>query len=118
MGNSTIDKQFLYVCEIGDTKKVLDLIERGADVNTPDEYDNGGIYIPAFAGTIWQQNKHDKLLRDIAVENVRAFFVSIDKNLLIAPYDGGVDFILKDTMTRDIYKLKYKDWLSEREDGC
>jgi hypothetical protein len=84
----------------------------------PDDYDKGEIYRPAFAETIWKQNKHDKLLREIAVDSVRVFFASIDNNIIIAPYDGGIDIVLKDTMTRDNYKLKYKDWLSEREDGC
>ena len=84
----------------------------------PDDYDKGEIYRPAFAETIWKQNKHDKLLREIAVDNVRVFFASIDKNILIAPYDGGIDIVMKDTMTRDIFRLKYKDWLSEQEDGC
>jgi hypothetical protein len=83
---------------------------------TPDDYDKGEIYRPAFAETIWVQNKHDKLLREISVDKVRAFFISIEKNVLIAPYDGGVDFILKDSETRNTYKLKYKDWLSKRED--
>jgi hypothetical protein len=83
----------------------------------PNDYDKGQIFRPAFAETTWKQNKLDKILREIAVDNVRVFFASIDKDIIIAPYDGGIDFILKDAQTRDIYKLKYKDWLSERIDG-
>jgi hypothetical protein len=79
----------------------------------PDDYDKGEIYRPAFAETIWKQNKHDKLLREIAIDNVRVFFAPIDKNILIAPYGGGIDIVLEDTMTRHIFRLKYKDWLSE-----
>jgi len=41
----------------------------------------------------------------------------VDKKIIIAPYDGGVDLILKDIETRNIYKQKYSDWLSQREDG-
>jgi len=37
--------------------------------------------------------------------------------IIAAPYDGGVDFILKNNQTRDNFKEKYKEWLSEREDG-
>lgn len=83
----------------------------------PEQYDELDIYRPTFAQTIWKSNYHDKLLREIANDNARAFFVSFDKNIIVAPYDGGVDFILKDNQTRDNYKEKYKQWLSEREDG-
>ena len=83
----------------------------------PKQYDEPEIYRPVFAQTIWKPNYHDKLLREIANDNARAFFVSFDKNIIVAPYDGGVDFILKDNQTRDNYKEKYKQWLSESEDG-
>ena len=82
-----------------------------------EQYDEPDIYRPAFAQTIWKTNYHDKLLREIANDNTRAFFISFDKNVIVAPYDGGVDFVLKDSLTRDNYKNKYRHWLSEREDG-
>lgn len=56
-------------------------------------------------------------IREIANDNTQAFFVSFDKKIIVAPYDGGVDFILKNNQTRDNFKEKYKEWLSEREDG-
>lgn len=83
----------------------------------PDEYDKCEIYRPAFAETIWIPHNHNNLLREIADDNTRAFFASIDKKILIAPYDGGIDFVLKDSVTKDFYKQKYKEWLSVREDG-
>jgi hypothetical protein len=82
-----------------------------------EQYDETNIYTPSFAQTIWKPNYHDKLLREIATDNVRVFFVSFDKKVIIAPYDGGVDFVLKDSLTRDFYKKKYRQYLSEREDG-
>ncbi|HSD05776.1 DUF3885 domain-containing protein [Flavobacterium sp.] len=82
-----------------------------------DDYDKGEIYRPAFAEIIWNLNHYNNLLREIAINNVSAFFVSIVKNIIVVPYDGGIDFIFKDSETRDFYKEKYKDWLSEREDG-
>ncbi len=82
-----------------------------------ERYDEPNIYRPAFAQTIWKPNYHDKLLREIANDNVRAFFVSFEKNVIVAPYDGGIDFVLKDSLTREKYQNKYKQWLSEREDG-
>ncbi len=82
-----------------------------------DEYDEIDIYRPAFAETEWNPNNHDKLLKEIASNNTRAFFVSFDRDIVIAPYDGGVDIVLKDSLKRDFYKDKYKKWLSERVDG-
>jgi hypothetical protein len=82
-----------------------------------EQYDETDIYTPSFAQTIWKPNYHDKLLREIATDNVRVFFVSFDKKVIVAPYDGGVDFVLKDSLTRDFYKKKYRQYLSEREDG-
>lgn len=83
----------------------------------PNEYDKEEIYIPAFAETVWTLNDHNNLLKAIATDTVRAFFLSFDKNIIIAPYDGGIDIVLKDHHTRDNYKEKYKHWLSERKDG-
>jgi hypothetical protein len=82
-----------------------------------EKYDEPDIYIPAFAQTIWKPNNHDKLLREIAIGNILAFFVSFENNIIVAPYDGGIDFVLKDILTKENYKNKYRQWLSEREDG-
>jgi hypothetical protein len=83
----------------------------------PEEYNNGEFYRPAFAVTIWKTNQFDDLLKEIANGGNKAFIASVDKSILIAPYDGGVDFVLEDTEKRDFYKQKYKEWLSIREDG-
>ncbi len=90
----------------------IDLFKLNAD-----EYDQGEIYRPAFAETTWVSHQHDTLLKEIATDKIRAFFVSIDKKVIVAPYDGGIDFVLKDSNTKDFYKEKYREWLSEREDG-
>jgi hypothetical protein len=82
-----------------------------------EQYDEPDIYRPAFAKTVWKPNYHDKLLREIAIGNILAFFVSFEKNIIVAPYDGGIDFLLKDILTKENYKNKYRHWLSEREDG-
>lgn len=83
----------------------------------PNQYDESTIYSPAFTTTVWKPNYQNKLLREIASDNVRAFFVSFEKNILVAPYDGGIDFVVKDTATKEFFKNKYRPWLSEREDG-
>ncbi len=43
--------------------------------------------------------------------------VSFEQNIIVAPYDGGIDFIIFDTAKRNALRDKYKDWLSSREDG-
>lgn len=37
--------------------------------------------------------------------------------MIIAPYDGGVDIILKDVETKEYYLSKYCEWISDRVDG-
>ena len=83
----------------------------------PEQYESGQFYRPIFCTEFWQNGKFNDVLKDIAEDQLRAFFISIDKECIIAPYDGGIDILLRDTDTRDKCKLKYKDWLSEREDG-
>lgn len=83
----------------------------------PEQYDTGSYCVPLISEQVWSPNKFDDLLRDIADSKLGAFFVSIENKLIVAPYDGGVDFILKDSETRDFYKEKYSSWLSPREDG-
>jgi hypothetical protein len=82
-----------------------------------EDYDKVDIYRHAFAETIWNPNQHNKISVEIAEDKTRAFFISFDKKIIIAPYDGGVDFILKDSLIKDFFKNKYRQWLSERDDG-
>lgn len=59
------------------------------------------------------ESQHNALLKELADGQLRAFFVSIKHQLIVAPYDGGIDFILKDSQLRDTYQAKYQDWLSK-----
>ena len=65
----------------------------------------------------WERGKKDEILKAIANDEIRAMFVSPSKKCIIAPYDGGVDVIVDSTEKRDSLKNKYRDWLSDREDG-
>ena len=65
----------------------------------------------------WENGKRDEILKAIADDEIRAMFVSPSKKCVIAPYDGGVDIIVDSTEKRDRLKAKYKNWLSDREDG-
>lgn len=83
----------------------------------PDESDEGTTYRPFIAELTWKQNRYDHILKSIANDERRVFFISVEKKCLIAPYDGGIDFVLESIEIKDAFKTKYKDWLSKREDG-
>ncbi|MEY4904027.1 MAG: hypothetical protein RLZZ292_1842 [Bacteroidota bacterium] len=82
-----------------------------------DWYDEGMFYTPYFAEVKNNPNDFNVILKAIANDEIRVFFLNPTNNCIIAPYDGGVDLILKDNETMLFYKEKYKNWLSEREDG-
>ncbi|MBS1618153.1 MAG: hypothetical protein JST76_06520 [Bacteroidetes bacterium] len=83
----------------------------------PDVYYPESMMIPMICEEIWQTHKYDNILRDIANDDLRAFFLSINNECLIAPYDGGVDMLFKNSETRDYYKAMYRDWLSTKPSG-
>jgi hypothetical protein len=80
-----------------------------------DSYSEGTFFTPYFAVTVYAKHKFDAILKKIADDEIRLFFIGED--CLIAPYDGGMDLIFKDESTTEFYRSKYKIWLSEREDG-
>jgi hypothetical protein len=65
--------------------------------------------------TSWESQTFNPLLIMISEEVMRAFIIGPD--CLIAPYDGGMDVILKDPHTCWAFKRQFKDWLSPRADG-
>jgi hypothetical protein len=64
---------------------------------------------------VWRTGEADVFLTMIADESMRAFIIAPD--CLIAPYDGGMDIILKDPYTAHAFKRHFADWLSPRADG-
>lgn len=86
-------------------------------LHDPVNYEKGQIYTLMFTEQVWSHHKYDEILRDVAEDNLRVFFVSICNNYIVAPYDGGMDIILRDSSTRDLYKERYRQWLSFRDDG-
>ncbi len=103
-----LDFTSLKVAVLGDTRY---------DASVPDDEKSLITYRPVVAEITWVPGKYDSILRDVASERLRVMFISVSKMCIIAPYDGGVDVILEDIVIRDFYKLKYKEWLSLREDG-
>jgi hypothetical protein len=82
-----------------------------------DWYDEGVKFTPCFAEEIYTPHKFDSILKSIANDEWRLFFINPSNLSIIAPYDGGVDLIFKDAEIRHFYQKKYAHWLSEREDG-
>jgi hypothetical protein len=82
-----------------------------------DWYDEGVTFTPCFAEEKYAPNKFDTILKSIANDEWRLFFLDTIGHTIIAPYDGGVDIIFKDERPLSIFKEKYKNWLSSREDG-
>ncbi|ENX13366.1 hypothetical protein F895_02670 [Acinetobacter sp. CIP 64.2] len=86
----------------------------------PEDYDDdeeNSFFRPYSIETIWQPKTHNELLRKIADDELRAFMISFEKNIIVAPYDGGIDFIILDEVKRNDLRNKYQDWLSPRADG-
>jgi hypothetical protein len=83
------------------------------------EPDEEPIYLNLFCAT--HKLKHgflDDILLCVAEEQTRNFFiVNCERERIFAPYDGGVDVILKEKKERDEFKTKYKDWLSHHPLG-
>lgn len=82
-----------------------------------DGENNDQYFTPHFAQSIWQQNLHNELLIKIANDEADAFFISFEKNIIIAPYDGGIDLIIADVGLINQLKRRYSQQLSYREDG-
>lgn len=77
------------------------------------------VYLSLFCGThkLKPGSLDDVLLCVANWKIVNFFVVSCERQHIFAPYDGGVDIILKDTKERDEFKAKYKDWLSPYPSG-
>jgi hypothetical protein len=82
-----------------------------------DWYDEGMTFTPCFAEEIYAPNKFDSILKSIANDEWRLFFLDPKSSNIIAPYDGGVDIIFGDEGPLSIFKKKYENWLSKNEYG-
>ena len=83
----------------------------------PNEFDEPTYFDVYVKIANWKNNSQDQMLKAIADDEFRAMVISLSTGLIIAPYDGGVDVITESKLETDKLKLKYKDWLSTREDG-
>ena len=74
-------------------------------------------FVPASIETIWTPGEFDDLLINIADGETSAVFLGVTRNVVVCPYDGGVDCIVENFNQVAFYKDKYRDWLSRLESG-
>ncbi|HAV4997553.1 TPA: hypothetical protein JIY88_11060 [Acinetobacter nosocomialis] len=96
-------------------EKEINLTQANPEYYDDDEEDH--FYRPYSINEIWKKNEHNDLLKKIANDEVRAFMISFEQNIIIAPYDGGIDLIIFNDAKRNELINKYQDWLSPRADG-
>jgi hypothetical protein len=77
------------------------------------EFNQNDLYKPYFTEFTWVHSKYNDLLEAIALDQVRMFFVSVQTKCLIAPFDGGIDFIIENQGIKEHYMKKYSDWLAK-----
>jgi hypothetical protein len=86
----------------------------------PEEEDDD--YTPIFLNLGYGKQKVtegfiDEVLLCVAEDVVRFFVVNFQRSRIFAPYDGGVDLVLRDSAERDTFKLKYSKWLPSHPSG-
>lgn len=82
-----------------------------------DDENNDRYFTPQFLQSKWDRNLHNDLLIRIANDEMDAFYISFEKNIIIAPYDGGIDLITSDVKLINRLKQRYVSYLSNRDDG-
>lgn len=83
----------------------------------PNQYEEETIYSVFVKIEKWQISKYNEILIAIASDEFRMMLIEPEKKTIIIPYDGGIDIIMEKPSLKNSMKIKYKDWLSEREDG-
>jgi len=84
---------------------------------SPAEFKIGEIYRSFITELTWQPNKYNDLLKGIAIDTTRMFFICHSAKCIIAPFDGGIDFILENSLVRNTYEKKYKNWKTSKLQG-
>jgi len=99
------------------------------DIVLPEIYEGECYFVAGFVSKIWKATSIDTFLEKVANDEkvvdfdacecdlYRILIININRNRIIAPYDGGVDIFLNTQCERDFFKSKYKDWLSTHERG-
>ena len=99
------------------------------DIALPENYDEECYFVSGFVNKKWEAASIDAYLEKIANDEMvvgfnacecdlyRILIIDINRNRIIAPYDGGVDMFLNTRDERDFFKSKYRMWLPAHELG-
>ncbi|SIR50984.1 DUF3885 domain-containing protein [Pontibacter lucknowensis] len=113
-GDDIINDNYKELTDFGEFQKVLTI---DLHKERPEEYEYV-MYLDLFVKIEkWEKDSRNDILKAIANDEIRAMFICPARKCIIAPYDGGVDVIVDSSEKRDKLKTKYRDWLSDREDG-
>ncbi len=83
----------------------------------PLEYDEETYFEIYIKKEFWKSESKNNILKAIANDEIRAMFICPSKKCIVAPYDGGVDIIVDTTEKRNELKEKYRNWISQQEEG-
>lgn len=97
------------------------------DLVSPMKFEDECYLIQVIVKKKWVIGDIDNYLEKVAEEgriisldsddSYTLMIIDMELNRIIAPYDSGVDIILSTNEERDIFKAKYKNWLSLNEIG-
>jgi hypothetical protein len=68
--------------------------------------------------TEWRRGAFDDAIRGVADDiGMRFLIATVDARRVYAPYDGGADLLVEDSVARDAMRRRYRGWLSEHPWG-
>jgi hypothetical protein len=121
LGNYSSSPFFEKQCPVTSKLEFQEFLKLSKQDFDPDESELGEepIYLNLFCATHnLKANSLDEILLCVAEWKIVNFFViNCDRERIFAPYDGGVDVILKNIKERDEFREKYKNWLSSHPQG-
>jgi len=77
------------------------------------DFKPNSIYTPYLTEFVWEQSKYNDLLKAMAFDEIRMFFMSVEKKCLVAPFDGGIDFVVMNQQIKNFYISKYSEWIAK-----
>jgi len=112
--NDINNSNYKELTDFGEFQKVLKF---DLHKERPEEYEEDMHFDIFVKLEKWKEYSRNEILKLITDDKIRVMLVSSSIKYIVAPYDGGVDVIVDSTAKRDRLKSKYKDWLSDRENG-
>jgi hypothetical protein len=80
---------------------------------TKEYYAEDIFYTPVFTALQYTSKGYNNILKSIANDELRVFFLNPKTKTIFAPYNGGVDIIYANTEIKNEYKLKYNHFAQQ-----